>query len=193
MAVTFFSGVAFYCTLYYLPTYLQIVHGASPIHSGVLTLPLAAVQTTTAFIAGYITSKTGDYWYNLVIGFAIWTIGLGLLSTLSIDTPEGHFVGYQIIVGVGAGQTFQTSLLAIQAAVERKDMATATGTRNFTRMLGGTVGLAAVGAIVNNVVRTRLGQSGASGDTIALVLRDPTSRGGWESQVDLQIVREAYG
>ena len=53
--------------------------------------------------------------------------------------------------------------------------------------------MAAVGAIVNNVVRTRLGQSGASGDTIALVLRDPTSRGGWESQVDLQIVREAYG
>lgn len=193
MASTFFSGVAFYCTLYYLPTYLQVVNGDSPIRSGILTLPLAATQTCTAFIAGYITSKTGDYWYNLVIGFGIWTIGLGLMTTLSTTTSQANFVGFQIVVAIGAGQTFQTSLLAIQAAVERKDMAAATGTRNFARMLGGTVGLAACGSIVNNVVRSKLGELGLSEAVVQLVLKDPTIKGGWSGQVNLEVVREAYG
>jgi hypothetical protein len=66
---------------------------------------------------------------NLYVGFAIWTVGLGLLSTINPNTTLGEQVGYQILTGVGAGQTFQTSLVAIQATVARKDMATATGTR----------------------------------------------------------------
>lgn len=193
MASTFFSGIAFYSTLYYLPQYLQVVNGDSPIQSGVLTLPLAAVQTTTAFIAGYITSKTGDYWYNLIIGFGIWTIGLGLMTTLSTTTSKANFVGFQIVVAIGAGQTFQTSLLAIQAGVSRKDMAAATGTRNFMRMLGGTVGLAACGSIVNNVVRNRLESMGLDQAAVQLVLKDPTRNGGWLGSVDLEVVREAYG
>jgi MFS family permease len=193
MASTLFSGLAFYCTLYYLPTYLQIVHGTSPIRSGILTLPLAATQTITAFIAGYITSRTGDYYYSLVSGFAIWTVGLGLLTTLSTTTSEAMFVGYQIIVAIGAGQTFQTSLLAIQAAVERKDMAAATGTRNFMRMLGGTVGLAACGSILNNLVRSDLGRAGVSEGLVQRILKDPTVKGDWTGELDINIVREAYG
>jgi hypothetical protein len=136
MVTTWFSGAAFYATLYYLPTYFQIVKGASAIHSGVLILPLVLVQTTCAFTSGWLVSKTGDYWWNLVIGFAFWTIGLGLMGSTNENSSDGVLAGYQVIIGVGAGQTFQTSLMAIQAAVSRKDMATVTGMRNFMRMLG---------------------------------------------------------
>lgn len=110
MASTFFSGAAFFSLLYYLPTYLQVVHGVSPIRSGILTLPLATTQTALAFVAGFIASKTGDYWYNLVFGFAIWTIGLGLMSTISTTTSEAKFIGFEIITAIGAGQTFQVGL-----------------------------------------------------------------------------------
>jgi hypothetical protein len=55
--------------------------------------------------------------------------------------------------GFGSGQTFQTNLIAIQAAVKRSEMAVATGTRNFVRLLGGTVALAACAAILNNTVK----------------------------------------
>jgi MFS family permease len=194
MAATLFSGMIFYSTLYYLPTYFQIVRGASPIRSGVLILPLVCVQTVTSFSSGLLVSKTGDYWWNLVFGFAIWTVGCGLLSTFTEDTSLGEIVGFQIIYGVGAGQTFQTSLVAIQASVERKEMATATGFRNFLRMLGGTLALTICSTIVNNISRTRIRQAGLSDDQVDLILSDPTATSdlGLTQAQRLEVTR-AYG
>lgn len=170
---TFMNGLSFYATLYYLPQYFQIVRGASAIRSGVLTLPLMLVQTVTSFTTGIIQSKTGDYWWNLVVGYTIWTIGLGLLSSITPTTSIAKLSGYQIIVGIGAGQTFQTGLVAIQASVERKDMATATGLRNFLRQMGGTIALAACNSIVNNCVRRNI--SGVlPGTAYQTILEDPT-------------------
>jgi predicted MFS family arabinose efflux permease len=193
MAITFLSGIGFYVSLYYLPQYFQQVRGLSAIRSGVLVLPLSVVQTVCVFIAGYSTSKTGDYWYSLTIGFAFWTIGLGLMTTVDQYTSDAKMVGFQIILGVGAGQTFQTSLVAIQAAVDRKDMATATGTRNFLRMLGGTIGLAACGTLVNNLAGKTLLSRGYDQAYVDRVLKDPV---GEQHGVDARIVediRAAFG
>jgi len=173
MATTLLNGMVFYATLYYLPNYFQVVRGVSAIRSGVLLLPLVLVQTVCAFTSGILQSKTGDYWWNLTIGFGIWTIAVGLLSTIDENTPLAKLVGYQILTGLGAGQTFQTSLVAIQASVDRKDMATATGLRNFLRMLGGTLALAVCSAIINNVVRSRLGSIGLDGNLIDSVINSP--------------------
>lgn len=115
-----------------------------------MLLPLVLVQTVTSFTAGVLVSKTGNYQLNLWVGFAIWTIALGLLSTISPTISNAKLVGYQILNGIGAGQTFQTSLIAIQASVKRSEMAVATATRNFLRLLGGTIALAACAAILNN-------------------------------------------
>lgn len=125
-------------------------------------------------------------------GFFIWTIGLGMMSSVGPYTTKPHIYGYQVLIGVGAGQTFQTSLIAIQASVDRKDMATATGTRNFLRMLGGTVALAVCTAIVNNIARSRL-DTLFSSDVVTEILGAPTelvSMGFDETQI--RFVREAY-
>ena len=195
MAATFFSGMIFYATLYYLPTYFQIVRGASPIRSGVLLLPLVTVQTVSSFSSGLLVSKTGDYWWNLVVGFTFWSIGVGLLSMIDENTSLAKLVGYQIIDGIGAGQTFQTSLVAIQASVERKEMATATGFRNFLRMLGGTLALTICSTIVNNIVRSRLGSTaGLTAEQAQAVLSDPTQAGRMGLSAEQRLaVTKAYG
>ncbi|CAK7237198.1 hypothetical protein SCUCBS95973_009880 [Sporothrix curviconia] len=136
-----------------LAVFYQVVRGDSPIRSGVMLLPLVLVQTVTSFTAGALVSKTGNYQLNLWVGFAIWTIALGLLSTVSPTISNAKLVGYQILNGIGAGQTFQTSLIAIQASVKRNEMAVATATRNFLRLLGGTIALAACAAILNNTTK----------------------------------------
>ena len=192
MLTTFANGAAFYATLYYLPTFFQVVRGASAIRSGVLLLPLVIVQTVCAFVAGIIVSKTGDYWWNMVIGFSIWTIGLGLMSTLGPNTSEAKIAGYQVLVGIGAGQTFQTSLIAIQASVERKDMAVATGLRNFLRMLGGTIALTVCSTIINNIVSSTLRSSGFSDDLLREVLNDPTMLSRTLTATQRDAVLEAY-
>ncbi|WVR05959.1 hypothetical protein IAU60_002986 [Kwoniella sp. DSM 27419] len=174
---TLFNGMAFYATMYYLPQYFQVVKRVSAIRSGVLTLPLMLVQTTTAFLSGIIQSRTGDYWWNLVVGFSIWTIGLGCLSSITATTEEWKLAVFQVITAVGAGQTFQTSLVAIQGGVERKDMATATGLRNFVRMLGGTISLAVGNAIINNRVRSHL-QGTFDSQQLERILADPLQSSG---------------
>lgn len=174
MLATLFSGFGFYSSLYYLPQYFQIVRGESAIQSGVLILPLVLVQTCAAFGSGFLVSKTGDYWWNMLIGFTVWTIGIGLLSTIDPTTSIGKLSGYQVLVGLGAGQTFQTSLLAIQASVHRKEMATATGLRNFLRMLGGTLGLTVCTTIISNIVTGQLSDAGMSEEMIRGILSDPT-------------------
>ncbi|KAJ5606312.1 hypothetical protein N7510_009093 [Penicillium lagena] len=187
----FFTGFMFYCNLYYvrpssysdlqdhgtddlqLPQFYQVVYDASPLRSGVLLLPLVVTQCIVSFTSGFIVSKTGNYTINIWVGFAIWAIACGLLSTISPTTSIAKLVGYQILSGIGSGQTLQTNLVAIQASVKRSDMAVATSTRNFLRMLGGTVALSACAAILNNTARTEL-SSLISPDTLSDLLSDPT-------------------
>lgn len=121
--------------------------------SGVLLLPLVITQCVVSFSSGFLVSKTGNYTINIWVGFAIWAIACGLLSTISPNTSIARLVGYQILSGIGSGQTLQTNLVAIQANVKRSEMAVATATRNFIRLLGGTIALSACGAILNNTVR----------------------------------------
>ncbi|EIW72421.1 hypothetical protein TREMEDRAFT_26105 [Tremella mesenterica DSM 1558] len=178
LLTTWFNGMIFFGTLYYLPNYFQVVRGDSAIRSGVLILPVVLTQTVCSFTAGMIQSRTGDYYYNLVAGFGIWTIGIGLLSSIDETTSTAKIVIFGLIDGIGAGQTFQTSLVAIQAAVQRSEMATATGCRNFVRMLGGTIGLTVCSALVNNIVRQNLNNGGFDAETIRKILNDPTQIGG---------------
>ena len=133
-----------------------------------------------------------SYWYNLMMGFTVWTVGLGLLSTIDIDTSTAKLVGYQVLNAIGAGQTFQTSLMAIQASVSREDVATATGLRNFLRMLGGTFSLAICSVLVNNIVRKQLEGEAVSADIISRVLADPTATGDL-SGAQKDLVLRAYG
>jgi hypothetical protein len=192
MLTTFANGCAFYATLYYLPTFFQVVRGASAIRSGVLLLPLVIVQTLCAFVAGIVVSKTGDYWWNMVVGFSIWSIGLGLMSTIGPTTSEAKLAGYQVLIGIGAGQTFQTSLIAIQASVERKDMAVATGLRNFLRMLGGTVALTVCSTIINNIVSSTLRSAGFTDQQLRIILNDPTMISSQLSGAQRDTVLQAY-
>ncbi|TIB38178.1 hypothetical protein E3P86_01782 [Wallemia ichthyophaga] len=172
---TFFSGTIFYGALYFLPHYLQVVKEYSPLRSGVVLLGLILTQTLFSFTSGVIVSKTGGYRVNIWTGFLMWTIGLGLFTMLSPSTSIAEFVGFSVISGFGAGNTFQTTLLSVQAAVKRQEIAVATGGRNFIRLLGGTIGLALCDVILRNTLITGLHSLGSSESEINEITQDPTA------------------
>lgn len=68
---------------------------------------------------------TGRYRECILLGWALWAIGLGLFSTLD-SVSLGKQIGYALLAGVGLGNTLQPSLIAVQAGVERKHMAVVT-------------------------------------------------------------------
>ncbi|KAH8818580.1 MFS general substrate transporter, partial [Flagelloscypha sp. PMI_526] len=143
--------------VFLLPTFYQLAYRYSPVKSGAMVLPITVTQTITSSLTGFYISHTGRYRELIVAGWALWAIGLGLMTTLPLEansTVLSKQVGYSLIVGMGVGQTFQPALVALQGAVERKEMATVTSLRSFVRSLGGTVGLSVCGAIIDKTARS---------------------------------------
>lgn len=105
---TFSAGACILCQLFYLPQFFQIVRGDSAIRSGVLVLPLLLVTTCFVFICGQILARTGEYKFNVVLGYAMWCSALGLLSTFNETTSTAKIVGCLVFTGAGQGQTLQT-------------------------------------------------------------------------------------
>ncbi|CAK7232653.1 hypothetical protein SCUCBS95973_008331 [Sporothrix curviconia] len=172
---SFLTGFMTFVNLYYLPQFYQVVRGDSALKAGILILPLILSQIATSFSSGFLVSKYSCYRINLIAGFALWTIASGLFTTVTPTTSTGKLVGYQILTGLGSGQTLQTSLVAIQAAVERHEMAVVTGARNYLRMMGSTLAIAASAAIVNNIVKGKLTALHFDPSVITTILGDPTT------------------
>ncbi|KIJ64372.1 hypothetical protein HYDPIDRAFT_133160 [Hydnomerulius pinastri MD-312] len=147
----FANGFIFFSSLYYLPQFFQVALGYSPIRSGVFLLPVLVSQSLASWIAGMTVSRTGRYRTIVYVGFSVWAVGCGCLSTVTTSTPKALLVFYMLLAGVGAGQTLQTTTVAAQASVSRKDMSVVTAVRNFIRLMGGTLSLA-VGSTLMFVV-----------------------------------------
>ncbi|KDE05201.1 hypothetical protein MVLG_04440 [Microbotryum lychnidis-dioicae p1A1 Lamole] len=173
-ASTTISGGTLVAQVFYVPQFLQIVRGVSPIRSGVLFVPLLMMVTLMVFCTGQGVARTGEYKVFIVCGYAIWSIGLGLLSTLNESSSTAKLVGFLIITGFGQGQTLQSSLVAVQAAVQRADMSVATSTRNFLRAFGGTLSLAIASTIINNTLKHTLLPEGFEGSLVGKIIDSPT-------------------
>ncbi|KAH8673390.1 major facilitator superfamily domain-containing protein [Xylariales sp. PMI_506] len=171
---SFLTGFMTFVNLYYLPQFYQVARGDSALESGILILPLILTQIVTSFTSGFLVSKWACYRINLVVGYGLWTIGSGLFTTVTPSTSSGKLVAFQILTGLGSGQTLQTTLVAIQAAVERHEMAVITGARNYLRMMGSTLAIAATAAIVNNIVQSKLESLDFEESMIAEIVADPT-------------------
>ncbi|QKX61383.1 uncharacterized protein TRUGW13939_08531 [Talaromyces rugulosus] len=152
----FVNGWNFLVQVYYIPTFYQLVFGYSTVMSGAMLLPITLMQTLSSTLSGLIVHWVGRYRECILFGWLIWAIGLGLFSTLDESSGIGKQVGYGILTGVGVGNTLQPSLIAVQAGVERRDMAVVTAFRNFVRNLGGTLGMAIAGTIINNVIASSI-------------------------------------
>ncbi|KAF9463988.1 major facilitator superfamily domain-containing protein [Collybia nuda] len=170
----FINGFVFFSSLYYLPQFFQIVLGYTPIRAGIFLIPVLVSQMVASWISGVIVSRTGRYRTIIHLGFAIWAIACGCLSTVTPSSHKAVLVIFMLLAGVGAGQTLQTTTVAAQASVPRKDMSVVTAFRNFIRLLGGTLSLAIGATIINNSLTTSMKSLGLSTPLIASIVDNPS-------------------
>jgi EmrB/QacA subfamily drug resistance transporter len=154
--VSFFVGFAMFGCMSFLPLFQQIVMGASASNSGLLLLPIMAGLLVSSIAAGQITTRTGKYKIFPILGSAIATVGLFLLSTMGPDTSQVTSGIYMVVLGAGLGLVMQTVVLATQNTVERTDIGVGTSTVTFSRQVGASVGVAVFGAIFNNRLSAEL-------------------------------------
>ncbi len=152
----------------YVPTYLEIAGGATPLASGLalaaLTLgwPLAAAQS------GRLYMRIGFRWTAL-IGLSVSVVGATLLLITSA-TPSIAWVAVScFIVGLGFGLVASPSLIAAQSSVAWNERGVVTGSNTFMRAVGSAVGVAIFGAIANGII------AGAGGPSSAAAIQDAST------------------
>jgi len=145
----FLIGFALFGGVVFLPLFLQVVNGVSATNSGLLILPLTAGIVSGSVGSGRLTTSTGRYRVFPIVGSGLSVVGMYLLSLMHAETPRLVSSAYMLILGLGVGMVLQVSLLAVQNAVEHRDLGIATSSAQFFRSMGGAFGVAIFGAIMN--------------------------------------------
>ncbi|MFG2222280.1 MDR family MFS transporter [Streptomyces sp. NPDC048644] len=145
--LTFLVGAAMLGASSYLPQYMQFVRGASSTASGMLLLPLMAGMFGAQFLIGRLTSNGGGYRAYPITGGALTTVGALALFTVGADTPTAVTSALTLVLGAGLGLLMQSTLLITINSAPPRDMGAATGTATLLRTIGGSLGIAVLGAV----------------------------------------------
>jgi EmrB/QacA subfamily drug resistance transporter len=151
-ALAFIIGAGMFGAIVMLPLYLQVVKGNSATEAGLKLIPLMLGIVSMSIFSGKRITTTGKYKIFPIVGAAIMTIGLILMSTLNETTSFGVLSIYAVLVGAGLGLSMQTIVIALQNSVDFQDMGIATSSNTFFRSLGGAFGTAIFGTIFSNRV-----------------------------------------
>jgi EmrB/QacA subfamily drug resistance transporter len=145
-------GFAMFGALAYLPQYMQVVRGVSPTLSGLRLLPMMVGLLLTSIGTGQLVSRWGRYKIFPVMGTAVMTAGLYLLSRIGVSTSFWLVSLYLFILGVGIGASMQVLVIAVQNSVGYEDLGAATSGTTFFRSIGGSFGTSVFGAVFANVL-----------------------------------------
>ena len=141
-------GVLFTAALYYLSAFLQFVNGVSATSSGIYVLPLMGTTVISTIMVGRLVDRTGRYRRYPIIGAAVTIASLAFLVQLDAGSKAIEVLLAAGVLGLGLGLIMQVLILAIQNAVEQRDIGVATSSSMFARQLGSALGLALLGSVL---------------------------------------------
>lgn len=143
----FLVGVAMFGTLSFVPLFVQAVLGGTASDAGRVLMPLLLGWVVMSMVTGRLLPHTGHR--PLVIAGVV-LINLGLLGLVQVTHADRGVRLYVdlALMGMGMGMTLLSLLLAMQSAVPRERLGVATSVAQFSRSIGGAIGVAAMGAII---------------------------------------------
>jgi len=160
------SGFVMFGAIIFIPQYQQVVKGFSPTKSGLLMLPLTIGIVGGTISSGALISKLGRYRMFPIVGSLITVVGFWLLSRIDENTSQVALSIAMVVTGLGVGLYMQVTTLAVQNSVDFKHMGAGTSATVFFRTLGGALGAAVFGSILNNRLRYNLEKLWPAGQPI---------------------------
>lgn len=136
-----FNNAGMMVMIYYLPIWFQAIKGVDAIKSGIMLLPTILATVVGSISSGFIISKVGYYAPFFIFSAILMPIGAGLLTTFTIDTGAGKWIGYQILFGLGVGFGNQQPLNVVQTVLDRPDVPVGSAVIVFLRFLGSSITL----------------------------------------------------
>jgi EmrB/QacA subfamily drug resistance transporter len=156
--------------LIYLPFFVQGVEGISPTYSGYVTMPMSIAMVILSALVGRLISKTGKYKRYAVMGLPIMVAGMLIMAFMN---SVWLAVVAMIVFGVGLGVGMPVFSLTVQNAVKPSELGVATASSQLFRNLGGTIGIAVMGTIMQSALKRNMEDAAASGKGVDFSKLDP--------------------
>jgi EmrB/QacA subfamily drug resistance transporter len=144
----FLAGVAMFGAISFVPLFAQGALGSTATEAGSLLTPLMLSWVGLSIVGGRLLLKVG-YRPTTLAGLFILTLGFALLSSFQRTTPRVWLYVDLVLIGAGLGLTMLTLLIAVQQSVARAQLGIATSLNQFSRSIGGAVGVAIMGAVLS--------------------------------------------
>lgn len=160
------AGVAMFGVISFVPLFAQGALGSTATEAGSLLTPLMLSWVGLSVVGGRLLLKVG-YRPTTLAGLFLLTLGFALLSSFQRTTPRVWLYVDLVLIGSGLGLTMLTLLIAVQQSVGRAQLGIATSLNQFSRSIGGAVGVAIMGAVLSAGLAAHL-QSYARSGTGAL-------------------------
>ncbi|KAJ7735132.1 MFS multidrug transporter [Mycena maculata] len=135
----FCQGATFFVFVYYLPIWFQAIKGVSAVKSGIDNLPMILSVVIAMIVSGGATTAIGYYTPFMILSTVLMSVGGGLITTFKVDTGHAHWIGYQVMLGLGCGLGMNQPVMAVQAVLDLKDVPTGTALIMFLQTMGGSV------------------------------------------------------
>lgn len=141
-------GVLMFGITTYVPLFVQGVNGGSATSAGITLGPLLLAWPIAATISGKIIIRYG-YRITAVSGMVLSAFGVAMTTLFNTQTSLPFIIVAMLLIGAGLGFTSTVFILSVQNAVPWNLRGVATATTQFFRTMGGTVGVAIMGTILN--------------------------------------------
>ncbi|MDI6716948.1 MAG: MDR family MFS transporter [Actinomycetota bacterium] len=177
IVIIFITAMGMFGTIAYIPIFIQGVIGRTATNSGLLLFPMMMGMVVSSTISGQIISRTGKYKILGIVGLSLATLGMYLLSIMNVDTKNAEVVRDMILIGAGLGVTMPLFTIAVQNAFPHSRIGVVTAATQFFRSIGSTVGVAIMGSLMNNNLKTEMGELVAKHAQILKMLPAPILEG----------------
>ncbi len=145
VGMVFFAAMG---VMFFMAFYWQIVRGFSPLKSGALVLPFAVAQLTFAPQSAKMVQKYGAKAVSTVAMLVI-AAAIAAYSFVEVDTPVWILLVLMFVQGVAMANILPPATTAIMNSVEREKAGVASSMSNVVRQVGGTLGIAILGAALS--------------------------------------------
>jgi EmrB/QacA subfamily drug resistance transporter len=142
------TGWALFGSISFIPLFVQAVFGTSATQAGITITPML-LGWVTASIIGTRLLLTIGYRKLGLIGTATFMAGALLMSSIGIHSSQINLMAFVTLMGIGMGLSIPAFLIAVQTSVKRRQLGTATSTLQFSRSIGGTLGVSVMGAALS--------------------------------------------
>lgn len=150
VAASLLTGMIMFGNTMFIPLFVQGVIGTSATAAGLVLTPLMLSNVAGSTLSGNLASRTGRYRWLALAGLVILVLGEFLLTRMTAETGNLQAVLNMIVVGFGLGITMPIFVLAVQNSVPRQHIGSVTSLVQFFRSMGGTLGVAGLGAVLSH-------------------------------------------